>query len=286
MGGEQWGVGPKKPNIFARIGGRRMVVVAVVVMAFAGLAVAWALSRSSTGSPLGEGVALTSAESSPTPGQAAGSSSASPTTSLTPGTRAGGGTNGSASGASGASSTNGGSPASKNAVGKKPGGSAAPSQDVLGNLKAGEWQLYDSQLLSAGTDGRANGTSTVDNVSLEVQAQTLVDGRAVHAVFDCDYSAEAASASSGSAWKIFGTWTLTPDQPSSVSKHYVIGVSGAVIGTTVVKPPSADKSLTASVRPIGAYRSGGPIASGTFAGNSVFEGLLSLPSVGAPPPSK
>jgi hypothetical protein len=262
------GKSTKPSGLVARLGTRGIVAVVVGVLVVSAIAL-WVLIPRRAVSPPASSVPSSPESSGTASISTSAPASINPSLTASSTTPAQGSGSGSVAG-----------PGSKKPAPSKP--SPPPSPSKLKSLKSGEWLLYDSELDNAGTP-ISNGKQTdIGGIALVCKAVTLVGGKESYATFACSYSASGPLPGKSGTWDLFGTWTLSPDATSKGS-HYVSGLQGAIRGTTTTKPPSADGRMIAGMSPIGAYRAGGAITSGTFRGSTRFEGVLALPSVGTPP---
>ena len=163
-----------------------------------------------------------------------------------------------------------------------------PSNSVLEALEPGQWQLYGAKVVAPGAELKNNESTDIQGISVECEALTKSGKSYAHATVRISFSASGPASGKTNAWKLFGTWVLNPDDGTKDSQHYGQGIEGAMSGLSTVRPPSRSGKLKAGFSPIGAYRpkSSGVIHGGTFSGNAMFEGVLDLPSVAVPPPSR
>jgi hypothetical protein len=163
-----------------------------------------------------------------------------------------------------------------------------PSRTVLDALKPGEWQLYGSRVTAHGAELKRSDSTDVQGITIECEAMTKSGGGYAHASMEIAFSATGPASGNGGPWSLFGTWVLDPNDGAKDSQHYGQGLKGSMSGRSTVRPPTRSGKIVAGFSPIGAYRpnTGGVIRGGEFVGNAVFEGVLRLPGLAVPPPSK
>jgi hypothetical protein len=275
QGASKQGVG----GVLSRLNVWAWVGIAVAVAVLGGTITYFAVlsSRSATNTPAGQSApARSSVASSSADASRSASSSGSASTIGTGSASAGG-----SGGAAGSSSTN---PHGSSTVTKP----KLPPQSTLDSLKKGEWSVYGSRTIATGTELHSGSGTDVNGIVIRSDAVTKAAGGGyAHATFEVQFTASGPVTGSG-PWKLYGEWVLVPDGVSADKRQFTGGIQGALNGQSSVRPPAAAGSVLAGMNPVGAYRSRGKgiVVSGAFKGNAMFEGVLLLPGVPAPPASK
>ena len=260
----------RSPKRVALIAG---AVALAVLLAAGGVAAILAVNRSSVPQPapvqVTQGLASPSSPASVTP-----TATPSTTSTLTMSTTTG-------------SSSSGATKSDPNTLPVSP-KAKRPSKAVLDALGAGEWRLYGARVMAPGAELKSGSGTDVQGIDMECEALAKSGSGYAHATVEIRYSASGPASGKGGPRALFGTWVLTPNDGTKSNQHFSSqGIGGSLAGRCNIRPPSSSGKITAGFSPIGAYRprSQGVIRSGTFSGNGMFEGVLSLPSVPVPPAS-
>ena len=162
-----------------------------------------------------------------------------------------------------------------------------PSSGELDALGTGQWRLYGARVVATGVELKSGSSTDIQGIDMECEALAKSGSGYAYATVEIQYSASGPVSGKGGPWALFGTWVLTPNDGAKANQHYGQGIGGSLAGRSNVRPPSSSAKVTAAFSPIGAYRpkTQGVIRNGSFNGNGMFEGVLSLPSVPVPPAS-